>query len=365
MIEDAIQILRPDSIETIRSMVRDGNHLVPRGGGTKPVLSSDRPGFSILEMRSFNKIIEYEPDELTFTAYAGTPIKSINEALVDYGQFLPFDPPLVKKGATLGGVVAAGVSGPGRFQYGGIRDFILGVQYIDSQGQLIRGGGKVVKNAAGFDLPKLMVGSRGGLGILTELSFKVFPIPETYISFRVPYNDLNDALEAQVRATSSALRLAALDIEVLDQGYNLWVRLGGRMDTMPARQDRLLATLESGELLQGSQELNYWRDVCELEWIKPDWTWIVVPITPRRIPEVEKSLSGLAIQRRYISGGQALWLGVGVDSQPLNETLMELGLRGLVLSGKMEVPIIGATETNPFLQRVKSALDPENCFVEV
>ena len=93
------------------------------------------------------------------------------------GQYLPFDPMLSAAGATIGGTVAAGISGPGRYRYGGIRDFLLGVQFISSDGAVINAGGKVVKNAAGFDIPKLLVGSLGRLGVMTELTFKVFPQP--------------------------------------------------------------------------------------------------------------------------------------------------------------------------------------------
>ena len=113
--------------------------------------------------------------EFTFTALAGTPVREIAAALAERGQYLPFDPMLREAGATLGGTVAAGLSGPGRFRYGGLRDFILGVRFVDGEGRLLRLGGKVVKNAAGFDLPKFFVGSLGRFGVLAEMTFKVFP----------------------------------------------------------------------------------------------------------------------------------------------------------------------------------------------
>ena len=107
--------------------------------------------------RALRGIVEYEPEEFTFTALAGTPVaRDRARRWREQGQYLPFDPLLAEAGATLGGTVAAGVSGPGRFRYGGVRDFILGVRFVDGLGRLLRMGGKVVKNAAGFDSAQVL-----------------------------------------------------------------------------------------------------------------------------------------------------------------------------------------------------------------
>src|SRR5439155_368623 len=134
-------------------------------------------------------IVEYEPSEFTFTALAGTPLKAIIAALAERGQYLPFDPPLADAGATLGGTIAAGLSGPGRVRFGGLRDFILGVRFVDGEGRILRMGGKVVKNAAGFDLPKFFVGSAGRFGVLAEITFKVFPRPAATRTLRLDAAD--------------------------------------------------------------------------------------------------------------------------------------------------------------------------------
>src|SRR5207249_11250784 len=133
-------------------------------------------------------ISEYDPSECTFAALAGTPVREIAAALAERGQYLPFDPVLSEAGATLGGTVAAGLSGPGRFRFGGLRDFILGVRFVDGAGRLLRMGGKVVKNAAGFDLPKFFVGSLGRFGVLAEMTFKVFPRPASALTLRLAAN---------------------------------------------------------------------------------------------------------------------------------------------------------------------------------
>src|SRR4029079_3476030 len=108
------------------------------------------------------------------------------------GQYLPFDPKCVEAGATLGGTVASGLSGPGRFRFGGVRDFILGVRFADGAGRLLRVGGKVVKNAAGFDLPKFFVGSAGRSGVLSEIPLKVLPRPVFTLTLRLNADTLLD-----------------------------------------------------------------------------------------------------------------------------------------------------------------------------
>ena len=161
-----------------------------RGGGSKPGLSTPGDDVTVLDMSGLRGVVEYEPNEFVFTALAGTPVAEVVAMLAEHGQYLPFDPPFAAAGATLGGAVASGLSGPGRYRYGGVRDFVIGVRFVDGLGQLVRGGGKVVKNAAGFDLPKLMVGSLGRLGALVELSFKVFPKPPAFATLRVDYPSL-------------------------------------------------------------------------------------------------------------------------------------------------------------------------------
>ena len=152
-----------NSAEAVEA-VRGSKRLRPRGAGTKPALCAVDDEVSILDLSGLSGIIEYDPCEYTFTALGGTPVAEVEEALGKNGQYLPFDPPLREAGSTLGGTVAAGLSGPGRYRYGGVRDFLIGASFIDGDGRELRGGGKVVKNAAGFDFPKLLTGSLGELG---------------------------------------------------------------------------------------------------------------------------------------------------------------------------------------------------------
>src|SRR5579872_1404103 len=181
-------LFAPASVAELAEIVRSCPRLLAIGGGTKPRLSAvEVPKLSLLRLAG---IVEYAPAEFTFTAMAGTPLRDLAQTLAGRGQYLPFDPMFVQAGGTLGGAVAAGLSGPGRLRFGGIRDFILGTKLVDGLGRVLRMGGKVVKNAAGFDLPKFLVGSLGRFGVMAELTFKVFPAPVSTLTLKLSAKDV-------------------------------------------------------------------------------------------------------------------------------------------------------------------------------
>ena len=383
-----MNMIRPASVEEVQSAVREHLRFLPRGGGTKPALSTPPDGVTPIDLSAISGIVEYEPGEFTFTAKAGTRVADVMRLLDQHGQYLPFDPLLAERGATLGGMVASGASGPGRYRYGGVRDFLLGVRFVNSEGEVVRGGGKVVKNAAGFDIPKLMVGSLGQLGLLVELSFKVFPRPEAYASLRLECAALDDALQALHRLYGSQLDIDALDVEPaqsgatlrpplrsaqgfgselalsLAKGQALWVRLGGLASAMPARLDRLRALLGGGEVVEGPDEASLWRAVRELDWVPAGWSLIKVPLTPRRIPQLEQSLAGGLAIRRYSGGGQVAWIASLESPQSFDALLSSQGLSGLVLLGPPGRPRLGVRIGDTFARRVKQALDPARRFAE-
>ena len=357
-------MLQPASIEEAQSAVRAHPRLLPRGGGTKPALSTPTDGVTAIDLSAISGIVEYEPGEFTFTARAGTRVVDVMRLLEEHGQYLPFDPLLAERGATLGGTVASGASGPGRYRYGGVRDFLLGVRFVNGEGEVVRGGGKVVKNAAGFDIPKLMVGSLGQLGLLVEMSFKVFPRPEAYASLRLACAALDDALQALHRLCGSQLDVDALDLEPAQSGAVVWVRLGGLASAIPARLDRLRALLGGGDAIEGLDEASLWRGVCELDWAPAGWSLIKVPLTPRRIPLLEQSLAGGTAIRRYSGGGQVAWIASPESAQSFDALLSSQGISGLVLLGPPGRPRLGARVGDTFARRVKQALDPARRFAE-
>lgn len=354
----------PSDVAELQEIVRSHPRVFVRGRGTKPTLAAPPPETTVVEMTAFRGILEYEPQEFTFTALAGTPVAEVARMVAEHGQYLPFDPPLAEAGATLGGTVAAGLSGPMRYRYGGVRDFILGVRFVDGEGRLVRGGGKVVKNAAGFDLPKLMVGSAGRLGVLVELTFKVFPRPPAYATCRATFGSVNACLEALFDLWVRPLDLEALDLEPVADGMALWVRIGGMAEALPPRLDRLQSLL-GGEVWQGDEEAAFWDDAREFRWAPAEWALVKVPLTPKRVPALEERLASLENRRRYSVGGNVLWLATPEPLDRVGMLLQELGLAGLVIRGAAETPFIGYRKGQAFARRVKQALDPHGRFPEV
>jgi glycolate oxidase FAD binding subunit len=350
--------IQPRTIEDVQAAVRENARLLPRGGGTKPGLSTPTEGVTALDMSVLTGVLEYNPNEFTFTALAGTRVAEVQAMLAEYGQYLPFDPPLADKGATLGGTVASGLSGPGRYRYGGARDFILGVRLVDGNGDVIRGGGKVVKNSAGFDIPKMMVGSLGQLGVLIETTFKVFPQSPTHITVRHSYRTFNDALNALYRLCTARLDVEALDLMPVADGAEIWVRLGGLPDALPTRAERIRTLLEGGAVLPDDTAL--WAAARDFHWVPPGWTLAKIPLTPKHIASIEAL--PLTSHRRYSSGGNVVWLAMCESISLLDEKLTALGLSGLVVIGPPGQARIGKRTAQVFEQRVKAVFDPQSKF---
>lgn len=154
-----------------------------RAGGTKDFYGHALHG-EVLDVSAYRGVVDYEPTELVITARAGTPLSEIEATLAQRGQMLACEPPHFGTGATLGGCVAAGFSGPRRAAAGSVRDFVLGTRVLNAAGEDLRFGGQVMKNVAGFDLSRLLAGSFGTLGLILEASLKVLPRPETEATLR-------------------------------------------------------------------------------------------------------------------------------------------------------------------------------------
>ena len=148
-----------------------------RGGGSKDFYGGIIVG-DVLDTRAYRGIVSYEPTELVVTARCGTPLAELEAALAQRGQFLACEPPRFAPGTTVGGAVASGLSGSRRATAGSVRDFVLGVKVMDGEGRVLNFGGQVMKNVAGFDVSRLMVGSLGTLGLILEVSLKVLPLPQ-------------------------------------------------------------------------------------------------------------------------------------------------------------------------------------------
>ncbi|PUE50459.1 glycolate oxidase subunit GlcE [Limnohabitans sp. 2KL-1] len=166
-------------IDAVRQAGADGRVLRLRGGGSKDFWGQSLSG-DVLDTRVYRGIVSYEPSELVVTVRCGTPLAELEDALAEKGQSLAFEPPHfgqgLENGATVGGMVAAGLSGPARATAGAVRDYVLGARFINGLGEHLTFGGQVMKNVAGYDVSRLMAGSWGTLGLITEVSLKVLPV---------------------------------------------------------------------------------------------------------------------------------------------------------------------------------------------
>jgi glycolate oxidase FAD binding subunit len=352
-------------IEHVRELIgrRDtAERILPVAGASKPALSRPGAGVISVDVSDVRGIVEYDPAELTVTARAATPVTEVADALAEHDQYLPFDPPLVQAGATIGGVVAAATSGPNAFRHGGVRDFVIGVHLIDGTGRVVAGGGKVVKNAAGFDLPKLMVGSRGRLGVMTQLSFKVFPRPSATVTHCYDLG-LELALPTIARLCRGPVALDAIDLE---PGGRLVVRLGGDADGLQARSTRLSAELGApGELLEGGVDRAYWADVARFSWVPDEWAIVRVPLAANLVPRADAALRAAGATVRYSLAGNLAWIAwpPGRGSDELASALDGLRLVGVALTGPPLPGPLGARSGGAFAERVRSAFDPFDRFV--
>ncbi|HEX6938076.1 MAG TPA: FAD-binding protein [Longimicrobiales bacterium] len=349
-----------ERVEDVVAAVRSHRRVVPHGARTKAPLIPGDADAACIDLTPLSGVVEYDPGEFTFTALAGTRLAEIDALLARNGQHLPFDPPLACDGATLGGTVAAGLNGSGRLRYGGVRDFIIGVRLVDGTGRLVRGGGKVVKNAAGFDLPKLMVGSLGRLGVIVEVSFKVFPAPPAWRTLRVTCGGIEDATALVVSLGRLPLELEALDIEPPD---TVVIRVSGDDASLDAHAARVgAATRRPYTVDKGEGEAAYWRGQRAFAWVAPDAWLVKVPVTPRRLVALEWTLAALDVPRRYGVAGNVAWLAWPAG-RPLAD-FGRIGLSGLVVRGPSldgASPWLGPTPAGAalFAERVKRALDPE------
>ncbi len=203
------------------------------------------------------RVLKYEPGDLTISVAAGMCYAELERVLAANGQMLPFDPPFAEQ-ATIGGLVAANTCGPRRRLYGAIRDFVIGMTFATLEGKLVATGGMVVKNVAGLDLSKLMIGSFGTLAAIASVNFKLAPLPPHTRTFLLRGASA-EAIAARDRLLASVLQPAAVDLVVARDGAVLAVQAGGN----PAVIERYTRELAGAEILEGAAEREFWTGVRE------------------------------------------------------------------------------------------------------
>ncbi len=279
------------------------------GSGSKKFYgeSLDNSDRKALDLTGLNGIVDYQPTELVITAGAGTPLATIQQALADQGQMLVFEPPAFGENATLGGCIASGLSGPRRPYAGAVRDSVLGIRIINGQGEWLRFGGQVMKNVAGYDVSRLLVGSLGCLGIITEVSLKVLPLPETEQTW-CQSMDAQAALDwfSELRGKPWPVSATAWS------NGRAWWRLSGSEAAIKHAAKSL-----GGELLHGGE--SFWHDLKEqrlegFEQASTLWRIALPPATPMKL------LENFGQPDWMEWGGAVRWLRSDTEiSEPLRE----------------------------------------------
>ena len=231
----------------IKAAAAKGEKLAIRGSGSKAFCSPTVAG-DALDTREHAGIVEYEPNELVIVVRCGTRIADVEKTMADAGQMLAFEPPHFAEGATIGGMVASGLSGPRRPYAGPLRDFVLGCKVLDGKGDHLSFGGKVMKNVAGFDVSRLLTGSQGSLGVITEAAFKCLPLPKAQQT-QVFELDAETAIERMNRWYAEANPITATTWV----GGKLFVRLAGAAPAVKSAAANL-----GGESL--ADDAAWWRD---------------------------------------------------------------------------------------------------------
>jgi len=353
MTTEAFPTLYPTTSEEMAEAVRSAPRVLAVGARTKAPMSAVGPDVVRIATTKLSGIIEYEPSEFTFTALAGTTVREIAATLAKRGQYLPFDPLLLQAGATLGGTVAAGMSGPGRWRFGGLRDFILGVRFVDGSGRLVRMGGKVVKNAAGFDVPKFFVGGLGRYGAMTEITFKVFPKPAGGMTLQLMARE--PAIMQRIIQDAANTRWELDAVEASLSEPTVFVRLAGPPSSFEALALEI-TTRFPGTIVSEISGQEIWRRVTEFSWAQPLGTIAKFGLTPAQIVEFSGWVKAQPGARGWIAaGGNVGFVARSDGNFPASPW------PGILIRGE------GALWHGPrrdfaVMRAVKAALDPDQRF---
>jgi len=333
--------------------------LCVRGGGTKSFYGN--PGAQapeLLELGAYRGIVNYQPSELVVTARAGTPLAELEAALAEQGQMLAFEPPHFGPGATVGGCVAAGLAGPRRQAAGGVRDFVLGTRLLDAQGRLLKFGGEVMKNVAGYDVSRLLAGSLGVFGVILEVSLKVVPRPRQELTLEL------ETTEAQALERFDAWRGQPLPVSASSWHQEaggagvLRLRLSGAEPAVRAAQARV-----GGQAMDAAAAQAWWQGLREQTHAffagGPLWR---LAVAPRSAP------LGLGPTLVEWGGGQR-WLAGGFEPGAVRAAARAAGGHATLFRARQsgDIPADGVFQPQaPALaaisRRLKQEFDPLGIF---
>ena len=337
-----------DLHEQVRTAYGDHTPLCPRGSGSKDFLGRTVQA-ATLDCSKHRGVVSYEPMELVVTARVGTPMHELEAVLAENGQMLPFEPPHFGDSATLGGTIACGLSGPRRPYAGAARDFVLGTRIINGHAQVLRFGGEVMKNVAGYDVSRLLTGSMGTLAVLLDVSMKVLPMPEMNITVAFEHSPA-DSIKVMNAWAADPIPISAS----CHWRGRTYLRLSGSARGVRSAQ----ATL-GGDVID--DDLHFWRALREqqsefFEGPSPLWR-ISIPATTAPLDLPGEWLLDW--------GGAQRWLRSDADAATIRALVADCGGHAVAYRNvdpsqdafhPLSAGLLGLH------QRIKTSFDPHNIF---
>src|SRR5689334_22669807 len=374
------QVIEPEPArapgDALAAPSRERLATVIRGGGTK--LDWGRPPITVdlvVTSARLNTMIVHRHGDLTATAHAGVTLQQLNRELARYGQWLPIDSAFDR--ATIGGIVASGDAGPLRHRYGTPRDLLIGVNLAMADGRLVKAGGTVVKNVAGYDLGRFISGSFGSLAAIVDATFKLLPIPKASATLVASYTDAELLARDVALIDASQLEPTAFDVRVSTEPHRLLLRVASSPSAVEAQIDsaRRLA-LRDAQLIRDDAESALWAEQVRLPWSGIGGAGAVVRLAwlPAKLAEVLSLIADV----RLMAGGRVVMTGrVGagtglltIDADALTQIAIVNRLRSSVFVGNVTV-LRGSRElkshveiwnvpagTLKVLQSIKQSFDP-------
>jgi glycolate oxidase FAD binding subunit len=350
---DAVLARLIDQVESARAQRAP---LEIRGGGTKRFYG-EAPAGTPLDVTDLSGISSYEPTELVVTARAGTRLEDLEAALQEHGQCLPFEPPRFAQGGTVGGMVAAGLSGPARASVGSVRDHVLGVTLLNGRSEVLTFGGQVSKNVAGYDVSRLLVGSLGVLGVICDVSMKVLPASVATATLTFDWDE-HQALEKLCRWAGQPWPINA----TAWHAGRLYLRLAGARAAVSAACERL-----GGERMEASTAKSWWLGVRDqsAEFFSLDAARSAGGESLWRlsVPAVAGAL-GLPGQQFIEWGGAQRWWRTTAPAAEVRDAAHRVGGHAALMRGGDRTDVFAPL--NSVLMRVhqglKKAFDPDGIF---
>ena len=365
--------------DIVISALAERRKLSVSGHETKAGLGHPVDAKESLSLKNLSGIVDYQPEELVLVVKAGTPLDEIEKTLSEKNQMLAFEPPHLERfygtesTGTIGGLVATNLSGPRRVSAGAARDFLLGFAAVSGRGDVFKSGSRVMKNVTGYDLSKLMCGSFGTLAVMTEITLKVLPCPETSSSLSLLCDTIDSAQLALANAFCSDTEPSGGAISRTSEGWKAVIRLEGVDVSVSDRMTKLKSTLQSvgtSQVLDKQASEAFWRDWRDISMISDDAEQVYrLSVTPSDAPKIASSLlKAYDLELGFDWMGGLIWIGGKGDGlgQKVRQTIKDFNGHATLMRGteghRRDVGVFQpqAAPLAALARRIKNAFDPED-----